>query len=69
MIPVEDGARFPLGNGEILILHTPGHTLDSICILYGDACSLAIRFLSGRWGGLPLKMKLASSTTHCTGSS
>jgi len=51
MIPVEDGARFPLGNGEILILHTPGHTLDSICILYGDALFTGDTLFVGKVGG------------------
>jgi glyoxylase-like metal-dependent hydrolase (beta-lactamase superfamily II) len=31
-IEVRDGARFPLGQLEVEVLHTPGHTLDAICL-------------------------------------
>ncbi|TCD48064.1 hydroxyacylglutathione hydrolase family protein [Chlorobium sp. N1] len=34
-LTVEDGARFPLGRLSVEIIHTPGHTPDSIC-LYSD---------------------------------
>ncbi|NQU46217.1 MAG: MBL fold metallo-hydrolase [Chlorobium sp.] len=50
-ILVEDGARFPLGNGEVLIVHTPGHTADSICILYGDALFTGDTLFVGKVGG------------------
>lgn len=34
---LEDGDRIPLGNQEIEVLHTPGHTDDSITYVMGDA--------------------------------
>ncbi|MFC2079774.1 MBL fold metallo-hydrolase, partial [Candidatus Bipolaricaulota bacterium] len=34
---VADGAVFPLGNLTIRIIHTPGHTPDSICLLIDGA--------------------------------
>ena len=33
-LPVEDGHRLPLGAYEGLVLHTPGHTLGSICLYF-----------------------------------
>ncbi|MBN1873831.1 MAG: MBL fold metallo-hydrolase [Anaerolineae bacterium] len=38
-VQVADGARFPLGNLEVLIIHTPGHSDDAICIYVEDAGS------------------------------
>jgi glyoxylase-like metal-dependent hydrolase (beta-lactamase superfamily II) len=35
-IEVRDGARFPLGQLEVQVLHTPGHTLDAICLYVSD---------------------------------
>ena len=31
-LQVEDGDRLPLGQGEVTILHTPGHTPGSVCL-------------------------------------
>jgi glyoxylase-like metal-dependent hydrolase (beta-lactamase superfamily II) len=31
---VEDGHRLPLGRGEGIVLHTPGHTPGSICLYF-----------------------------------
>jgi glyoxylase-like metal-dependent hydrolase (beta-lactamase superfamily II) len=36
-ISVEDGDVIRLGTVEIKILHTPGHTSDSICLVVNDA--------------------------------
>jgi len=33
-LAVEDGHRLPLGTGEGLILHTPGHTPGSVCLYF-----------------------------------
>jgi hydroxyacylglutathione hydrolase len=33
---VRDGERIGIGNIECTVLHTPGHTPDSICVLVGD---------------------------------
>ena len=50
-IRVEDGARFPLGSLEASILHTPGHTKDSICIHIGDALFTGDTLFTGKVGG------------------
>lgn len=34
--PLHDGQMLDVGNVKIKILHTPGHTLDSICLLVTD---------------------------------
>jgi glyoxylase-like metal-dependent hydrolase (beta-lactamase superfamily II) len=33
---LHDGQRLEVGNVKIEVLHTPGHTLDSICLLVSD---------------------------------
>jgi rhodanese-related sulfurtransferase len=33
----KDGERFPIGNITLEVLHTPGHTLESVCYLLRDA--------------------------------
>jgi glyoxylase-like metal-dependent hydrolase (beta-lactamase superfamily II) len=35
-MPLSDGQNLPLGNTQIQVLHTPGHTADSICLLVTD---------------------------------
>ena len=34
-LSVDDGQKLALGNGSVKILHTPGHTEDSICLYDG----------------------------------
>jgi hydroxyacylglutathione hydrolase len=34
--PLRDGQRLDLGNVQVDVLHTPGHTADSICLLVSD---------------------------------
>ena len=34
--PLHDGQRLEVGNVKVEVLHTPGHTLDSICLLVSD---------------------------------
>lgn len=34
--PVRDGQEIELGNTRVLVLHTPGHTPESICLLVTD---------------------------------
>ncbi|MBI2239462.1 MAG: MBL fold metallo-hydrolase [Magnetospirillum gryphiswaldense] len=34
--PLEDGQALDLGNVKVEVLHTPGHTPDSICLLVSD---------------------------------
>ena len=48
---VEDGSIFPLGSLPIRIIHTPGHTPDSICILIGDALFTGDTLFVGKVGG------------------
>jgi len=46
-----DGARLPLGNLEIEIIHTPGHTEDCICLRVGDALFTGDTLFVGKIGG------------------
>jgi glyoxylase-like metal-dependent hydrolase (beta-lactamase superfamily II) len=48
---VSDGARFLLGDLEITIIHTPGHTTDSICLYIGDAVFTGDTLFVGKVGG------------------
>ena len=50
-IAVKDGATFPLGTGKLTILHTPGHTEDSICIVGDDAVITGDTLFIGKVGG------------------
>ncbi len=50
-VRVEDGALFPLGAQDARILHTPGHTKDSICIHIGDALFTGDTLFTGKVGG------------------
>jgi len=50
-VQVEDGARFPLGQLEITILHTPGHSPDAICLYVGDAVFTGDTLFVGKVGG------------------
>lgn len=34
--PLQDGAALDLGNVRVEVLHTPGHTADSLCLLVTD---------------------------------
>ena len=34
---LRDGDRIPLGDEAILVIHTPGHTMGSVCYLGGDS--------------------------------
>jgi glyoxylase-like metal-dependent hydrolase (beta-lactamase superfamily II) len=50
-LEVRDGARFPLGDLELTIIHTPGHTPDSICLHAGDALFTGDTLFVGKVGG------------------
>jgi hydroxyacylglutathione hydrolase len=50
-LSVEDGAIFSFGSLEATILHTPGHTKDSICIRVGDALFTGDTLFVGKVGG------------------
>jgi len=49
--PILDEAVLPLGNLNIKILYTPGHTNDSICIYIGDAVFTGDTLFVGKVGG------------------
>lgn len=34
--PLQDGQRLDVGNVKIEVIHTPGHSLDSVCLLVTD---------------------------------
>jgi hydroxyacylglutathione hydrolase len=48
---VEHGDILPLGNLELKILFTPGHTNDSICVLVEDALITGDTLFVGKVGG------------------
>jgi glyoxylase-like metal-dependent hydrolase (beta-lactamase superfamily II) len=51
---LEDGTVLELGRLEIRLLHTPGHTADSICIHIGDALFTGDTLFVGKVGGTDL---------------
>ena len=51
---VLDGEQFLLGEVSIEILHTPGHTSDSICIYVGDVVFTGDTLFVGKVGGTDL---------------
>ena len=51
---VRDGALFPLGGLQITILHTSGHSKDSICLWVGDAVFTGDTLFVGKVGGTDL---------------
>lgn len=53
-LTVGDGAIFPLGELTITVLHTPGHTADSICLSVGDAVITGDTLFVGKVGGTDL---------------
>ncbi|NTU68378.1 MAG: hydroxyacylglutathione hydrolase [Chlorobiaceae bacterium] len=46
-----DGSEFPLGDSSLRIIHTPGHTDDSMCILCGDSLFTGDTLFVGKVGG------------------
>ncbi|NPV07750.1 MAG: MBL fold metallo-hydrolase [Anaerolineae bacterium] len=53
-ITLTDGARLPLGNLQIRVIHTPGHTEDSMCLYVGDAVFTGDTLFVGKVGGTDL---------------
>ena len=56
-IRVQDGVVFPFGNLEVQIIHTPGHTPDSICLYAGDALFTGDTLFVGKVGGTDLGLQ------------
>ena len=52
---VENDAEFPVGGLTAKILHTPGHTQDSICLHIGDAVLTGDTLFVGKVGGTDLE--------------
>jgi hydroxyacylglutathione hydrolase len=53
-LPVEDGDELNLGGLSLKVIHTPGHTRDSICILTGDILLTGDTLFVGKVGGTDL---------------
>jgi hydroxyacylglutathione hydrolase len=51
---IEDNATLPLGDLAIRILHTPGHTQDSICLLIDGSLFTGDTLFVGKVGGTDL---------------
>jgi len=50
-VTVSDGTELPLGSLNIKIIHTPGHTEDSMCIYTGNALFTGDTLFVGKVGG------------------
>lgn len=48
--PLRDGDRLPAGDGELHVLHTPGHTEGSVCLL-GEIDGRQVLFAGDTIGG------------------
>ena len=53
-LPLEDGEELALGALTLKIIHTPGHTLDSICVLCEDILLTGDTLFVGKVGGTDL---------------
>jgi hydroxyacylglutathione hydrolase len=53
-LPAEDGEILPLGELPLKIIHTPGHTRDSICVLCEDLLMTGDTLFVGKVGGTDL---------------
>jgi hydroxyacylglutathione hydrolase len=51
---VDDGAEFALGQLTVTVIHTPGHSPDSICLLIGNALFNGDTLFVGKVGGTDL---------------
>jgi len=52
---IEHDTTLPLGELAIRVIHTPGHTKDSICLLIGDALFTGDTLFVGKVGGTDLE--------------
>ena len=53
-VELEDGSVIRLGNVEVKVLHTPGHTSDSCCLLAGNALFTGDTLFVGECGRVDL---------------
>ena len=53
-VPVEDGEDLQMGALKLKVIHTPGHTEDSICVLCGDILITGDTLFVGKVGGTDL---------------
>ncbi len=53
-LPVDDGDELELGSLILKVIHTPGHTEDSICILVEDILITGDTLFVGKVGGTDL---------------
>jgi glyoxylase-like metal-dependent hydrolase (beta-lactamase superfamily II) len=53
-LPVDDGDIITLGELELEIIHTPGHSEDAICVLCGDKLITGDTLFVGKVGGTDL---------------
>jgi glyoxylase-like metal-dependent hydrolase (beta-lactamase superfamily II) len=53
-IPVDDGDTLALGELELQIIYTPGHSDDAICVLCGDKLITGDTLFVGKVGGTDL---------------
>jgi len=51
-LSVADGDALPFGDGEIRIVHTPGHTDGSICFIYKSSIFTGDTLFAGSVGGV-----------------
>ena len=54
-LPVEDGEQLLFGSIKMQILHTPGHSEDSICVLCEDILLTGDTLFVGKVGGTDLE--------------
>lgn len=59
--PLNDGDRFPIGKGFIQVVHTPGHTSGSVCLLYDQAALVGDAVFPGGPGHTRTPEELAQS--------
>jgi glyoxylase-like metal-dependent hydrolase (beta-lactamase superfamily II) len=46
----DDGDRFPLGTLEVVVMHTPGHTNDSVTYVIGDTAFIGDTLFTPEYG-------------------
>ncbi len=50
-LELADNVELPFGEGSVRVIHTPGHTADSMCLLAGDALFTGDTLFVGKVGG------------------